>query len=78
MGNLHRIRNAYNKLPEQEKARVFLHGSGCSAYKGHKICFAAGWSSYKRFIKSLGREYFSGVALRDIGIISAIGTIKQR
>ena len=77
MGKLHRIRKAFNKLPDEKKRRLaerkvfssFIGGlyikraSGC--YVGREVRFHGYTDSHRNYVRKLCRDYLEEVALRD-------------
>jgi len=64
MGKLHRIRRAFNKLPEERKKKLRRYGGSC--YVGqYGVRFYLMGSSYRKFMKKLCSEHFREVAQGD-------------
>ena len=68
MGNLHKIRQAYNKLPLQEKQRIKHQKIGCYLDNG-SVVFPDNFicRSYRNFVKSLGEVGLSDNAEVNVG-----------
>jgi len=64
MGKLHRIRKAFDKLPEERKRKLSRYGGSCYAGR-HGISFRLGGRSYRKYVKKLCREHFREVAQGD-------------
>jgi len=64
MGNLHRIRKAFDKLSEEEKTELGRFGSGCYVRKKY-LGFSTNSLSYRNYVRKLLREHQRGVALSD-------------
>jgi len=65
MGKLHRIRRAFNKLPEEMKRKLSRYGGGSCHVGWHGVSFSLWGRSYRKYVKKLCREYFGEVAQGD-------------